>query len=199
MLHTGDANDELLLVATLNSFALDFAARTAIGGTDLSYFIIKQLPVPEPAAFRAELHAGATYADFILPRALELSYTSWDLQPLAAGLGYGERAPFRWEPARRLLVRCELEAAFFHLYGLDQDEVGYIMDSFPGVMREDIQEHGEYRTRRVVLEIYDAIAAARAAGRPYNTRLAPPPASPAVAHSDAGHSVAGHSAATASQ
>ena len=96
-------------------------------------------------------------------------------------------------------MRCELEAAFFHLYGLDRDEAGYIMDSFPGVMREDIQEYGEYRTRRVVLEIYDAIAAARAAGRPYNTRLAPPPASPAVAHSDAGHSVAGHSAATVSQ
>lgn len=102
---------------------------------------------------------------------------------MAADLGYGDLPPYRWDEERRFLLRCELDAAFFHLYGLDRDEVGYIMDTFPGVQRDDIQQHGEYRTRRVILEIYDAIAAARSAGRPYPTRLYPTPADRAAAHS----------------
>ena len=185
MLHFDEPVAAILLVSALNSFALDFAARTSIGGTDLSYFIIKQLPVPEPAAFAAEVYAGVSYADFIRPRALELSYTTWDLQPLAADLaepGQADLPPYRWDEERRFLLRCELDAAFFHLYGLDRDDVGYIMDTFPGVRRDDIQQYGEYRTRRVILEIYDAIAAARVAGRPYYTRLNPEPAHPDAAH-----------------
>ncbi len=44
--------------------------------------------------------------------------------------------------------------------------------------------HGEYRTKRLVLEIYDATAEATRAGKPYETRLDPPPADPRVAHPD---------------
>jgi len=33
------------------------------------------------------------------------------------------------------------------------------MDTFPIVMRKDEQAHGEYRTRRVILEMYDQMAA----------------------------------------
>ena len=182
MVEIENATDAMLLVSAFNSFALDFAAHSAIGGVNLNYFIIKQLPIPEPAAFAANLCAGASYADFILPRALELSYTAWDLQPLASDLGYGDNPPYRWDEGRRFLLRCELDAAFFHLYGLERDEVGYIMDTFPGVKRDDLQQHGEYRTRRVILEIYDAIAAARLSGQPYHTRLYPAPADPAAAH-----------------
>ena len=47
-----------------------------------------------------------------------------------------------------------------------QDEVDYIMDTFPIVKRKDETAHGEYRTKRLILERYDALAAATAAGRP---------------------------------
>lgn len=183
LLNLDDAETAALLVSAFNSFALDFAARSAVGGMHLSYFILKQLPIPEPAAFRGELYGGVSYADFVLPRALELSYTAWDLQPLAADLGYADLPPYRWDEERRFLLRCELDAAFFHLYGLDRDEVGYIMDTFPGVQRDDIQQYGEYRTRRVILEIYGALALARRTGRAYPTRLYPAPADRAAAHS----------------
>lgn len=43
---------------------------------------------------------------------------------------------------------------------------------------------GEYRTQRVILEIYDAMAEAMRTGKPYQTRLDPPPADPRVAHPD---------------
>jgi hypothetical protein len=42
----------------------------------------------------------------------------------------------------------------------------------------DEQSHGEYRTKRVILEIYDEMARAIETGRPYQTRLDPPPGPP---------------------
>ena len=38
-----------------------------------------------------------------------------------------------------LLLRAELDAAFFHLYGIDRDDVDYIMETFPIVKRKDSQ------------------------------------------------------------
>jgi hypothetical protein len=54
--------------------------------------------------------------------------------------------------------------------------------TFPIVKRKDEAKHGEYRTKRVILEIYDALQQATDTGRPYQTRLAPPPADPRAAH-----------------
>lgn len=58
----------------------------------------------------------------------------------------------------------------------------YILDTFPIVRRKDEQKHGEYRTKRVILEIYDEIAQAIRTGQRYRTRLDPPPAASQVAH-----------------
>jgi hypothetical protein len=63
-----------------------------------------------------------------------------------------------------------------------RDAVSYIMDTFPIVRRKDEEKHnGDYRTKRVILEIYDAMQSALRTGHPYQTRLAPPPADPRVA------------------
>ena len=90
--------------------------------------------------------------------------------------------PFRWDPARRALLRAELDAAFFLLYGIARDDVDYIMETFPIVKKNDEKAHGEYRTKRLILEIYDELAIAARTGRPYVSRLDPPPADPRVAH-----------------
>ena len=37
-----------LLAASLSSFVLDYAARQKMAGTNLSYFIVQQLPIPSP-------------------------------------------------------------------------------------------------------------------------------------------------------
>jgi hypothetical protein len=50
------------------------------------------------------------------------------------------------------------------------------------VKRKDIARHGEYRTRRMILEMYDEMAAAMPGGAPYATHLDPPPADPRAAH-----------------
>lgn len=168
-----DAARAALLLATLNSFALDFATRTSVGGTDLSYFIVKQLPVPDPAAFLAPF-AGATYEDFILPRVLELSYTSWSLEGFARDLGY-DGPPFAWDEERRLLIRCELDAAFFHLFGLDEHDVAYVLDTFPIIRDREEARFGEYRSKREILTAYRRMAAALRSGADYVTALAPAP------------------------
>jgi len=171
------------LLALLSSFPLDYCARQKLGGTSLTYFVMHQLPVLPPAAFAepAPWDGPRTIDEWIRPRVLELVYTAWDLEPFAGDHGY-DGPPFRWDPERRALLRAELDAAFFHLYGLERDDVDYVMDTFPIVRRRDEQTYGEYRTKRLILELYDELAAAIATGRPYQTRLDPPPANPRVAH-----------------
>ncbi|MCS6853003.1 MAG: hypothetical protein NZ700_17745, partial [Gemmataceae bacterium] len=86
------------------------------------------------------------------------------------------------DPERRFLLRCELDAAYFHLYGISRDDADYILDTFPIVRRKDEESYGDYRTKRVILEIYDDLAEAARTGQAYRTRLDPPPADRAVAH-----------------
>jgi hypothetical protein len=63
-----------------------------------------------------------------------------------------------------------------------RDDVGYIVETFPIVRHKDEQKYGEYRTKRVILEIYDEMKQAMESGVPYQTRLKPPPADALVAH-----------------
>src|SRR5207249_3242045 len=119
--------------------------------------------------------------DWLVPRVLELTYTACDLEPFAHDLGYiGD--PFGWDQERRFFLRCELDAAFFHQYGIEREDVDYILETFPLVRRKDEHRHGEYRTKRVILEIYDEMAQAMTSGASYGARMDPPPADPRVAH-----------------
>lgn len=99
---------EAMLPAVLTSFVCDFVTRQKLGGANLTFGTMNQVSVLGPAIL--ESHAA-----FILPRVLELTYTAWDLQMFARECGYNG-PPFRWDEERRFLLRCELDAAFFHMY-----------------------------------------------------------------------------------
>lgn len=171
------------LCGSLNSFVFDYATRQKLGGSSLKYFVMRQLPVLPPAAMDppAPWQKAIAVREWIAPRVLELIYTAWDLQPFAADMNWNG-PPFRWNPARQFLLRCELDAVFFHLYSIGRDDVDYIMHTFHIVRGDDEAAHGEYRTKRVILEIYDAMAEAIRTGTPYDTRLNPPPADPRCRH-----------------
>jgi hypothetical protein len=184
LLFTQTRPDEVVsLYANFCSFALDYAARQKLGGTHLNYFVLKQLPLLTPDIYEKGpgWASTGTIREWLLPRVLELTYTAWDLEPFAHDVGH-KGPPFRWDLERRSLLRAELDAAFFHLYGLSRDDVGYVMDTFPIVRKNDEKAHGEYRTKRLILEVYDAMTEATRTGEPYVTRLDPPPADPRVAH-----------------
>lgn len=165
------------LAANLSSFILDFAARFKVGGTHLNFFIANQLPVLRPMSYRETCRWSPTESigQWLASRGMELSYTADDLEGYAREFGYSG-SPFRWDESRRFLLRCELDAAYLHLYGIERADVDYIMETFPIVKRKDEQAHGEYRTKRVILEIYDEMKRAMDAGEAYRTRLDPPPA-----------------------
>jgi hypothetical protein len=168
--------------ANLAAFVLDFAARQKIGGTNFNFFIFQQLPVLPPSAYQKVTTWGSgTLSEFLTPRVLELTYTANDLTPFARELGY-DGPPFLFGEERRSLLRAELDAAFFHLYGISRDDADYILTTFPIVQRKDEARYGEYRTRRLILESYDSMAEASYTGVPYQTRLTPPPADKRVSH-----------------
>src|SRR5260370_40811093 len=148
----------------------------------MRFFILKQLPVLPPNQYTATCtwDNDVSLGEWIFPRALELTYTAWDLEPFAKDCGYGG-PPFRWDEERRFLLRCELDAAYFHLYDIEGDDVDYIMETFPIVKRKDEKEFGEYRTKRVILEEFDEMWRAMEGGEAYRTRVVAPAADAAVA------------------
>jgi len=158
----GHAIASALVLANMNSLPLDWTTRLSVGGVNLNFFIIKQLPVLPPEAYLEKIRPGQTYAELVVPRVLELTYTANELEGFARDLGY-RGPPFAWDDHRRHCLKCELDAIFSHMYRLDRSDVTWILDapspssSFPSLKRNEMKEFGEYRTGRYVLLAYDQL------------------------------------------
>lgn len=154
-----------LLHAVWSSMAFDYVARQKLSGTGMTYFIVKQLACPSPDTFDqpAPWLPDSSLANWVVPYVRELSYTSHRLAPYAVEMG-DTGPPFRWDPERRALLRADLDAALLHVYGLTRPEAEHVLDSFFVVRKYEERDHGEYRTRRLVLDAYDRMAAATARG-----------------------------------
>ncbi len=150
------------LVANLSSIPFDFFARHKVGGTHLNFFIAKQLPVLPPEAYSdADL-------DFLVSRILQLTYTAFDMRPWAEELGC-RGDPFVFDIDKRAKLRAEIDAWYAYAYGLDRDDLRYILDpsdvmgadypseTFRGLKKNEMSEFGEYRTQRLVLEAWDRL------------------------------------------
>lgn len=168
------ADECVALVAAQGSFIFDFVSRQKIGGLHLVITVLKQLPVLLPAVLKPHLPA-------VKARVLELVFTAFDMSAFAGDVGdFG--GPFVWDEDRRAVIRAELDALFFHLYGIERDDVDYILDTFPIVKRKDEAKYGTYRTKGLILAEYDRMAAAGVSltnplvdGENYTSTLSPPP------------------------
>lgn len=155
----------LLLLATFNSYVFDFVTRQKIGGTHLRFFTVSQLPVLPPAQFSDTLCFGvATVGEWICDRVQNLVLTAWDVIKAS---GRTTENPRGWNVDRRAELRAELDALYFHLYGVARPDVGYILETFPITKRKDERDHGEFRTKRLILEAFDAMQHAIDTGVPY--------------------------------
>ncbi len=163
-----------MLPANLSAFIFDYCARQKSAGTHLKYFLMKQLPVLPPDTYDQPTPwaQAQSLAAWIESRVLELSYTAWDMEGFARDLG-DTGHPFVWDDDRRFAIRAELDAAYVHLYGVDRDDAGYVMDTFGALRRNDPERFA--RTRALILEIYDTMAAAMEPGSSYQTIVEPPP------------------------
>jgi len=158
------------LQANLSALVLDYCTRQKHAGTSIKYHLVRQLPILPPSAYDREApwQAEQELSGWVTDRVLELSYTAWDLEPYARDLG-DDGPPFRWDEGRRAQLRAELDAAYLHLYGLTRDEAEHVIDSFFVLRKIEERTCGEFRTRRLVLAVYDAMAAGS-----FTSPLAPP-------------------------
>ncbi|ETD87259.1 Eco57I restriction-modification methylase domain-containing protein [Rhodobacter capsulatus] len=161
LMFTTQSADRLTgLYANLNALVTDYTARNSVAGLHLTYGYLKQFPIIPPDFYTEPRLA------FITPKVLELTYTSHSLAPFARDLGH-DGPPFAWDEDRRALLRADLDAFYARAYGLTRDELRYILDpadvkgpdypseTFRVLKEKEIRQHGEYRTRRLVLSAWD--------------------------------------------
>lgn len=162
------------LLNSFNSFAYDYIARQKVAGLNLNFFYVKQIPILSQSIARQ-------FERFSVSRALELTYTAYDVESIARSLG-DSGSPFIWDEDRRSVIRAELDALFFHLYGISREDTDYILNTFPIVKRKDEAKYGTYRTKDLILAEYDRMAEAGVSidnplvdGENYTSTLNPPP------------------------
>ena len=157
-----------LLLGMLNSLPFDYIVRQKMGGSNMSNYIIAQLPVLSPE----EIHSSGYERD-IVERVACLCWFNHDLDGWMDELRSDcsdeynlPNEPLIWNENQRAVWLAELDAIFAHLYGLTTDELRYILDPEdicgPGCINEtfrvlkdnEIRQYGEYRTKRLVLEAW---------------------------------------------
>lgn len=156
--------NEQRLCANFNSIVFDYVTRQKVQGQTLNLFIVEQLPVVAPAELESRKFGGLSAGQLIDQLVLELTYTSSDMAPFAAEMGWtredgSAKEPFAWDEVRRVELKAKLDAIFFHLYDLtDRNEVRYIYSTFPILERHEVARHGRYLSRDLCLAWINALA-----------------------------------------
>ena len=162
------------LYGMMSSLIFDYCSRQKIGGTHASINYVKQFPVLTPDQI-----PSATQWQ-IVKRVAELCYFNHDMDGWASELWeemneeqraelpqLGAQQPWIYDPERRTIPQAELDAIFAHLYGLNTEDLRYILDpedvcgkgcineTFRVLKDNEIRQYGEYRTKRLVLEAWN--------------------------------------------
>jgi hypothetical protein len=141
-----DLNDLIIHLANMNSFWFDFTVRAKVT-LNFPPVILEQCP-----CIKSE-HITESILKAIKARVLKLTYTSSDLNAL--GEAFDLTTPHQWNDKERFHLQCELDAIYAHLYGLEKEEMDYILETFPIVKRKDTAKYGSYRTKETILKMYD--------------------------------------------
>jgi len=153
----------MVFLAVANSFLMDFVVRKKVS-LKMSYTIMDSLPFPH-------LDRNHPHARRIVELAARLTCTGpemrdyWDLlardgwvEPAEPG---GELSALLTEN-ERLAAMAELDAiAAVELFGLDLDDLGYVLDQFSTVRRRQEDRFGEFLSRRLILEAASRLLAGR--------------------------------------
>ena len=169
--------DVVSLLSVMNSIPFDYAVRQKVSGTSMNLFIVKQLPVPSPD------HIDEAIKWQLVKRVAELTYFNHDMdyfakelseqlseeQNAALGGRLVKQEPWVFNVARRAQVQAEIDALVAKLYGLNDEEVRYILDpedvigtgcineTFRVLKESELRDLGEYRTKRLVLEAWNKL------------------------------------------
>lgn len=163
--------EELCLLANLNVMAADFCVKQKFGGISLNFFILEQLPILNPDAYskRCPWNQRQSLEKWISERVLKLTCTAEDMLPLAEACEftggsfrdeYGGKLN-KWDEAERAALMAELDAAYFHLYGIDRDDAEYILSTFKGIHERSLLLPGHQSVAENILSEYDRMARPR--------------------------------------
>ena len=177
----GRGNEWMYLpwLAVANSFVIDALARKKLSSPHLKPYILDTLPFPPPSL-------EEPWAQRVSHLALRLTCVSPEMTAywnVMAERGLCEAASAGAVPnsalldeESRALARAEIDAVIARdVYGLARDELSDVLETFPVLRKRDLKSHGEYRTKRVILEIYDTLAATGRSAAEHQTRIDPPP------------------------
>ena len=155
--------------ACVNSFAYDFMAKSKHPANDFNVTIMFQVPVTisECCSLRVSIMQKVARSEMELQLAGRLAdgRTSLGLTTILHSSGT-KSVDFSCAPNR---------TPYFPAYGIERNDVGYIMEHFPIVKRRDVESYGSFRTMDLIVERYDAMAEAIRTGVPYQTVLDPMP------------------------
>ncbi len=156
-------------LAVANSFSMDWLVRQKVQ-LHLTLSALDSLPFPRP-------DRTDPIAKVLVPLVLRLICCGSEMTGF-----WNARAAEGWcapvdadgpppgieDPDERFLLRAQIDAIVARdVFGLPADELSCILDTFPIVRRKDEERYGEYRTKRVILEFYDAMQEAARRGQPY--------------------------------
>ena len=164
----------MCFAAMLSSIVYDYVARQKVGGSHMNLFIVEQQPTLTPDQI------PSTTQWQIVKRVAELCYFNHDMDGWASELWeemneeqraelpqLGAQQPWVYNPERRAVLQAELDAIFAHLYGLNTEDLVYILDpedicgkgcineTFRVLKDNELRQYGEYRTKRFVLEAWN--------------------------------------------
>lgn len=162
------------LYGMMSSLIFDYTTRQKIGGTHASINYVKQFPVLTPDQIPSTMQWQ------IVKRVAELCYFNHDMDGWASELWgemseeqraelpqLGAHQPWVYNSERRAVLQAELDAIFAHLYGLNTEDLRYILDpedicgkgcineTFRVLKDNELRQYGEYRTKRLVLEAWN--------------------------------------------
>lgn len=163
-----------LVQGIFSSLTFDYISKQKMGGSNMSNFITKQLPVLSLEQIPDEMIMP------IVSRVARLCYFNHDLDGWAEELWnelspkqqteipeLGRKECFIYDPEKRAVLQAELDAIFAHLYGLTTEDLRYILDpedacgkgcineTFRVLKDNELRQYGEYRTKRLVLEAWN--------------------------------------------
>ena len=157
------------LLANLNSFSYDFVMRRKISNVHLNFFIVEQIPTlpPDTYAKPCPWQRKTTLEAWISERVLKLTCTAEDMLPLAKACDFSagsfqkekeyDGRLNKWDEAERAQLMAELDAAYFHLYGLGRDDAEYILSTFKGIHDPAPLFPKNRSTAEHILTLYDEL------------------------------------------
>lgn len=162
-----DVRGLALLIAQYNSFVFDYVLRQFLSQPSVPQVTYEQLPILTSSQITALDPIFTDTHRWIVDRVVHLVGSGVEMSGFVRDLGRDDLLPIEWDGPRREILRVELDAAMFLLLEIGRPDVEYIMASFPIVKRKDEAAFGTFRTKDLILQVYDAMRTAIDSGETY--------------------------------